>query len=202
MKAVKEVILVEGRYDKHRVSQVVEATIIMTSGFSILNNKEKVSMLRRLSEKRGLIIFTDGDRAGFLIRSRIKSMMSDINIKHAYIPDIKGCEKRKDKPSKEGKLGVEGMPESVILKALERAGATFMDSDKGSVISNEITKSDLFDVGLTGGQGSVQKRREFNKSLDLPERLSANGLLEVLNILYTRDEFFELNFPNNPIYKI
>jgi len=189
MKTIQEVIVVEGRYDKHRVSQVVNATIVMTSGFSILHNKEKIFMLRRLAEKRGLIILTDGDRAGFFIRNRIKSIMGDTNIKHAYIPDIKGKEKRKDKPSAEGKLGVEGMTESIILSALERAGATFLDFNKDAVISKNITKSDLFDAGLTGRQDSAKKRREFNKSHDFPERLSTNSLLEALNILYTRNEF-------------
>ena len=197
MKTVQEVIVVEGRYDKNRVSQVVNATIIMTSGFSILNNKEKVSMLRRLAEKRGLIIFTDGDSAGFLIRNRIKGMINETNLKHAYIPDIKGHEKRKNKPSKEGKLGVEAMPENIILNALERAGATFVDSKTETVSKKEITKADLFEAGLTGREESAKKRRELNKSLDLPKRLSTNGLLEVLNILYTRDEFIK-----NTIYKI
>jgi len=192
MRIVKEVIVVEGRYDKHKVSQAVNATIITTSGFSILNNKEKVSMLRRLAEKRGLIILTDGDRAGFFIRNRIKSMMSDTNLKHAYIPDIKGSEKRKCKPSKERKLGVEGMPADVIINTLERAGATFVDTDTEPATKSEITKSDLFDAGLTGGIDSAKKRREFNKKMNLPERLSANGLLEALNILYPRDEFLKL----------
>jgi len=199
MKTVREVIVVEGRYDKQKVNQAVNATIIMTSGFSILNNKDKVSMLRRLAEKRGLIIFTDGDRAGFFIRNRIKSMLGDTKIKHAYIPDIKGIEKRKDKPSKEGKLGVEAMPDNIILNALERAGATFVDSDKEAMISKEITKSDLFDAGLTGGDRSAQKRRELNRLLSFPERLSTNSLLEALNILYTRDEFIRLQ--NNQVFE-
>ena len=193
MRTVQEVIVVEGRYDKHRISQAVNATILTTSGFSILNNREKISMLRKLAEKRGLIILTDGDRAGFFIRNRIKSMLGDTNLKHAYIPDIKGSEKRKSKPSKEGKLGVEGMPENVIVKALERAGATFVDSNKESVIRKEITKLDLFDIGLTGGEGSAIKRRELNRILGFPERLSTNALLEALNILYTHDEFSTLS---------
>jgi len=192
MKAVKEVIVVEGRYDKHRVSRAVKATIITTSGFSILNNKEKIALLRRLAEKRGLIIFTDGDGAGFFIRNRIKSLISDTNLKHAYIPDIKGSEKRKAKPSKEGKLGVEGMSENIILTALERAGATFIDTDTEIVKSKEITKADLFEAGLTGKEESAKKRRKFNKSLNFPERLSTNSLLEALNILFTRDEFLKL----------
>jgi len=200
MRTVQEVIVVEGRYDKHRVSQAVNATIITTSGFSILNSNEKISMLRKLAEKRGLIILTDGDRAGFFIRNRLKGMIGDTNLKHAYIPDIKGSEKRKTKPSKEGKLGVEAMPENVIIRALERAGATFADSDKETVKKNELTKSDLFDIGLTGGQESAKKRRELNKSLGFPERLSTNSLLEVLNILFTRDEF--LHFHKNTMYKI
>jgi ribonuclease M5 len=200
MRTVQEVIVVEGRYDKHRVTQAVNATIITTSGFSILNNKEKVSLLRRLAEKRGLIILTDTDRAGFFIRNRLKSMLSDTNIKHAYIPDVKGTEKRKEKPSKEGKLGVEAMPDNVIQKALERAGATFVDTGTEPVIKGNITKADLFELGLTGNINSAIKRRELNKSLNFPERLSTNNLLEALNILYTRDEF--INFLNNTIYKM
>jgi len=192
MKQVQEVIIVEGRYDKHRVSQAVNATVLTTSGFSIINNKEKVSMLRRLAEKRGLIILTDGDRAGFFIRSRLKSMLNNVNVKHAYIPDIKGQEKRKDSPSKEGKLGVEGMSSDVIINALELAGATFNNSEKESTTRSEITKADLFEYGLSGCKDSAIKRRDLLKTLDLPERLPANGLLDVLNILYSREDFISI----------
>jgi len=191
-KSIQEVIIVEGRYDKNTVSSVVDATIIETSGFGILNDKEKVALLQRLAEKRGLIILTDSDKAGFFIRGRLKGILGDANIKHAYIPDIKGKEKRKETTSREGKLGVEGMTKETILKSLIRAGATFLENndampEKAAV----ITKTDLFDLGLSGRDNSTLMRQRLLKQLNLPERLTANGLLEVLNILYTRDDFFE-----------
>ena len=192
MKQVKEVIIVEGRYDKSTVSRTVAGAIIETSGFGILNNKDKIILLRKLAEKRGLIIFTDSDKAGFFIRGRLKSMLDGTNIKHAYIPDIKGREKRKKFPSNEGKLGVEGMTENTILRALYQAGATFTEDDPKSKSIPGITKTDFYTLGLSGGEGSRIKRRELLKKLDLPERLSANGLLDVLNILYSREEFMAL----------
>ena len=187
---MKEVIVVEGRYDKNTVSQTVGGTIIETSGFGVFSDKEKLALLRRLSEKRGLIILTDSDKAGFFIRGRLRGMLDGLNVKHAYIPDLFGREKRKPSPSKEGKIGVEGMPPDVIIKALENAGATFEDNDVILECGAPITKADLFSAGLSGGAGSASNRRELQKSLDLPGRLSANGLLDVLNILYTREEFF------------
>jgi len=190
LRTVREVIVVEGRYDKNTVSQVVNGTIIETSGFGVFSDKEKITLLRALADKRGLIILTDSDRAGFFIRGRLRGMLNDPGVKHAYIPDINGREKRKASSSKEGKLGVEGMPPDVIIKALERAGATFVDGGGATGSSDPITKTDMFAAGLSGGAGSAQKRRELLESLGLPKRLSANGLLEVLNILYTRDEFF------------
>jgi len=190
MKNVKEVIVVEGRYDKNTVSQVVRGTIIETTGFGILKSKDKISLLRKLAEKSGLIILTDSDKAGFFIRGRLRGMLGDVNIKHAYIPDIKGRENRKTHSSKEGKLGVEGMTGAAILKSLEIAGATFESDEPDSSSESKITKADLYSLGLSGGDQSAIKRRELLKQLDLPERLSANGLLDVLNILYTRDEFF------------
>ena len=191
-KSIQEVIIVEGRYDKNTVSSVVDATIIETSGFGILNDKEKVALLQRLAEKRGLIILTDSDKAGFFIRGRLKGILGDANIKHAYIPDIKGKEKRKETASREGKLGVEGMTKETILKSLIHAGATFLDdNDAMPEKAAVITKTDLFDLGLSGRDNSTLMRQRLLKQLNLPERLTANGLLEVLNILYTRDDFFE-----------
>jgi len=202
MKYVQEVIIVEGRYDKSTVSQAVNATILETSGFGIINDKDKIALLRRLAEKRGLIILTDSDKAGFLIRGKLKGMLSGLNIKHAYIPDIEGKEKRKTAPSKENKLGVEAMTKETIIKALELAGATFSaslqtPSPKASLTSPpstsalraDITKADLFDKGLSGGTLSSNKRRALLKELDLPINLSSNALLDVLNALYSRDEF-------------
>ena len=189
MKRVREAIVVEGRYDKNTVAQVVDATIIETAGFSVFSDKEKLTLLSRLADKDGLIIFTDADRAGFFIRGRLRGMLSGANVKHAYIPDVDGREKRKPSRSKEGKLGVEGMSPEIIMAALERAGATFEDGPPGVVRKARITKADLYSAGLSGSAGSAIKRRGLLRSLGLPERLSANGMLDVLNMLYTREEF-------------
>ena len=192
MKRVKEAIVVEGRYDKNTVSQAVDALIIETSGFGVFSDKEKIALLRRLADTRGLIIFTDADGAGFFIRGRLRGMLDGENVRHAYIPDVRGREKRKRALSKEGKLGVEGMRPEVIIAALERAGATFEDSPTQAAAIAQITKADLYSAGLSGGDCSAINRRALLKSLGLPERLSANGMLDVLNVLYTRDEFFKL----------
>ena len=192
MKHVREVILVEGRYDKNTVSQAVAGTIIETSGFRIFSDKEKLALLRRLAEKSGLIILTDSDKAGFFIRGRLRGMLECKNVKHAYIPDVYGKERRKSSSSNEGKIGVEGMTPEIIILALERAGATFSDEKAEDKNRCPITKADMHSFGLSGCAGSAQKRSELLKSLDLPGRLTANGLLDVLNILYTRDEFFAL----------
>ena len=192
MKRIKEVIVVEGRYDKNTVAQVVDATIIETSGFGIFSDSEKLALLRRLAKKRGLIILTDSDRAGFFIRGRLRGMLADTNVKHAYIPDLKGRDKRKLSASKEGKLGVESMSPDVIISALMRTGATFEEETPQHGKTHKITKSDLFSAGLYGGDDSASKRRALLKRLDLPERLSTNGLLNVLNILFTKEEFFEM----------
>ena len=192
MKHIKEVIVVEGRYDKNTVSQVVDGTIIETAGFGIFSDKEKLALLRKLAEKRGLIILTDSDRAGFFIRGRLKGILGSANIKHAYIPGINGREKRKSTASKEGKLGVEGMVPDIIIKSLERAGATFEEEPIKSEHPGLITGTDMFSAGLSGGAGSAQKRRDLLKRLDLPERLSTRGLLDVLNILFSRDEFLNM----------
>jgi len=189
---IKEVIVVEGRYDKNTVSQAVDATIIEVSGFKIFSDDEKIALLRTLADKRGLIILTDSDRAGFFIRGRLKGMLEGVNVKHAYIPDILGRERRKSRSSKEGKLGVEGMSIDVIISALKQAGAKFENDHKSIITTNLISKADLFEAGLSGSPNSANKRREFLKRLNLPERLSANALLDVLNALYTRDEFFDL----------
>lgn len=192
MLKVREVIVVEGRYDKNTVSQVVDGTIIETSGFGIFSNSEKIELLRKLADKRGLIILTDSDSAGFLIRGHLKSLLGTKNIKHAYIPDMQGREKRKRLPSKEGKLGVEGMARDIIIQALLRGGATV---DEGSAVvlkGDPITKADLYEAGLTGLPGSAERRLQLLRHLDLPERLTPNGMLDVLNILYTKTEFLQL----------
>jgi len=195
MRYIKEIIIVEGRYDKSTVSQAVSATIIETSGFRIFSDKEKLALLHKLAAERGLIIFTDSDKGGFFIRSRLSNILGNGNIKHAYIPDVEGKERRKTKASKEGKPGVEGIRPDVILNALERAGATFTDEPPPRVSEAHITKADLYTAGLYGGANSARRRRKFQKSLGFPERLSANGLLDVLNTLYTVEEFYGLVKP-------
>ena len=193
MRKIKEVIVVEGRYDKNALSQVVDATVITLGGFSVFNDKEKLAFLRRLAEKQGLIVLTDSDGAGFVIRNYLKGALPRELVKQAYIPDIYGKERRKRAPGKEGKLGVEGMKPDVLLSALERAGATFLDGEgEENRKGDPITKADLFVLGLTGGKDSAAKRQALLRKLDLPEHLTANGLLEALNLLYGREEFFSL----------
>ena len=192
MKKVKEVIVVEGRYDKNALSQVVDATVITLGGFSVFNDKEKLAFLRRLAEKQGLIVLTDSDGAGFVIRNYLKGALPKELVKQAYIPDIYGKERRKRTPGKEGKLGVEGMKPDVLLAALARAGAAFLDEENGTGAAGEpITKADLFELGLTGGPDSAAKRQAILRELELPEHLTANGLLEALNLLYSRESFLE-----------
>lgn len=188
MRKVKEVIVVEGRYDKNALAQVVDATVITLGGFSVFNDREKLAFLRRLAEKQGLIVLTDSDGAGFVIRNYLKGALPKEQVKQAYIPDIHGKERRKRHAGKEGKLGVEGMKPEVLLAALERAGATFLDGEGENVPTREpITKADLFALGLTGGQDSAARRQALLRKLDLPEHLTANGMLEALNLLYDRE---------------
>ena len=187
---VREVIVVEGRYDKNALSQVVDATIVTLGGFAVFNDREKLAFLRRLAEQRGLIVLTDSDGAGFVIRNYLKGALPRNRVKQAYIPDIPGKERRKRTPGKEGKLGVEGMKPAVLLEALRRAGATFADEETvGERRKDPITKADLFALGLTGGTDSAAKRRALLKRMDLPEHLTPNGMLEALNLLYGREEF-------------
>lgn len=189
MLKVKEVIVVEGRYDKNTLCQVVDAVILETGGFGIFNDRQKQKLLRRLAESRGLIVLTDSDGAGFVIRNFIKGCVDPKLVKHAYIPDVYGKERRKSAPSREGKLGVEGMEKDVLLDALRRAGATI---DGESAPRAAITKADLYARGLSGGQGSAQRRKELLTAMDLPERLTADGLLDVLNAVMSREDFYEL----------
>ena len=184
---IKEVIVVEGRYDKNTLLQVVDATVVETGGFGVFNNKERLAFFRRLAAQRGLILLTDSDGAGFVIRNFLKGAIPKEQLKQAYIPDIAGKEKRKRKAGKEGKLGVEGMTPEVILEALRRCGATF-EGEAQAAEQAAITKADLLDKGLIGA-GSVEKRQALLKELDLPGHLTANAMLEALNILLTREEF-------------
>lgn len=191
MEKIREVIVVEGKYDAIRLHSAVDATVIETGGFGIFKDKEALTMLRRLAEKRGLLILTDSDGAGFVIRDFLGSAIPKEQIKHAYIPEIYGKERRKTAPSKEGLLGVEGVDNAVILAALRRAGATFAGEDTPPFIGCGLTKADLFEMGLTGGADSAEKRRRLQKALDLPEKLSANRLLEILNTAVSPEELTE-----------
>ena len=198
MRKVREVVVVEGRYDKNALSQVVDAVILETAGFGVFNDRQKQALLRTMAEKRGLIVLTDPDSAGFVIRNFIRSCVPAAQVKHAYIPDRSGKERRKKKASKEGKLGVEGMRPETLLDALVRAGATFEVEAPGGDAAEPITKTDLFAKGLSGGEHSREKRLALIRLLDLPEHLSANALLDVLNALMSREEFIALDLPYPP----
>ena len=187
---VREVIVVEGRYDRNALSQAVDCTVIETSGFGVFSDSEKISLLRKLADKRGLIILTDPDGAGFLIRGHLKGMLDGAKVKHAYVPEISGRERRKRADSKARLLGVEGMSPSVIIDALERAGATFEDTcDSPCRTDDPITKADMYELGLSGGINSAEKRAVLARHLELPAAMSSNALLDVINSLFTRDEF-------------
>lgn len=184
---VREVIVVEGRYDKNTLSQVVDATILETKGFGIFKDKALLNLLRQAAQKRGLILLTDSDGAGFVIRNHLRGAIDPRYIKHAYIPDVYGKERRKEAPGKEGKLGVEGMRPEVLLEVLRRAGATF-EGEAQTYSRGQITKGGLFDLGLSGRPDSAKLRLALLRKLNLPERMSANAMLEALNLLYTRQE--------------
>ena len=188
MHSVKEVIVVEGRYDKNTLSQVVDAVILETSGFGIFNDAAKRRLLKKLAETRGLILLTDSDAAGFLIRNRIKGFVDPALVRHAYIPDVYGKERRKAQVSKEGKIGVEGMRPEVLLEALIRAGATIDDCEMVTA-SPRISKADFYALGLSGREGSAEKRKKLLRQLELPERMSADAMLDVLNALMDRENF-------------
>lgn len=190
MVKIKEAIVVEGRYDKNTLSQIVDAPVLETSGFGIFKDKQQMALLRRVAQTRGLIVFTDSDGAGFVIRNHIKSAIPAKYLKHAYIPDIPGKEKRKSAPGKEGKLGVEGMTKEVILEALRKAGATMEGEDAPQC--RGITKQDLMALGLSGGPDAAAKRLALLKKLDLPEYMSANAMLQALNLLYSLEELEQI----------
>lgn len=183
-----EAVIVEGKYDKIKLSNILDAFIIETNGFAIFKDKSKLSFIKKLAKERGIIILTDSDHAGFMIRNYISSGVPKEQIKNVYIPDIFGKEKRKDTPSKEGKLGVEGMTKEVILASFEKAGV----SSTSSVCDNPITTVDFYDLGLTGGANSKAKRKAVCKALDLPEFLSTSSLISCINNFMTKEEFFDL----------
>ena len=183
---ITQAIVVEGRYDAGKLRQIVNAPVFETAGFGVMNDKKLLGLLRRVAEKRGLIILTDSDGAGFVIRNYLRGALPRDKVLHAYIPDVYGKERRKDKPGKEGKIGVEGMDEQTILRALENAGAMTAETTARRA---PITKADLYFCGLSGGDGSREARKRLLRALDLPEHMSANALLQALNVLFERDEF-------------
>ena len=184
---IREAIIVEGRYDKNALSQVVDAVILTTEGFGVFRDKEKLAYFRRLAEKRGMILLTDPDGAGFVIRNHLKGALPPEQVKQAYVPDVMGKERRKRKGGKEGKLGVEGMSPDVLLQALRNCGATF-EGEERMKQSAGITRADLMDKGLIG-PGSAARRAELIQTLQLPEHLTTTGLLDALNLLLSREEF-------------
>ncbi|MGI6012952.1 MAG: toprim domain-containing protein [Oscillospiraceae bacterium] len=201
MVKVKEVIVVEGRYDKNTLLQVVDAVIVETAGFGIFNDAEKLALIRRLAERQGIVVLTDSDGAGFVIRNYLKGAIDPAKVKHAYIPDVEGREKRKRSYSKERKLGVEGMRPEVLIDALRRSGAT-LDNTPGSIPELRISKADLYAAGLSGRQDSAAKRQALLRHLELPACLSPNALLDVLNALMTREAFLQvISSETVPLYR-
>ena len=190
MVKIREAIVVEGKYDKNTLLQIVDATVLETSGFGIFRDKEQLDLLRRVAEMRGLIIFTDADGAGLVIRNFIKSAIPAKFLKHAYTPDVFGKERRKATSGKEGKLGVEGMKPEIILEALRRSGATFDDATNSA--DGQISKQDLMELGLSGGANASANRARLLKSLGFPVNMSANSMLQALNLLYTLQQLRQI----------
>ena len=183
---IKQAVIVEGKYDKIRLSNIVDAVIVPVNGFSVYRDRETAELIRMLARTTGIVILTDSDSAGFQIRNKIKELARDGEVIHVYIPDVKGKERRKREPSKQGLLGVEGIDDETLLEAFQKAGVT---AQKSEAPKEPITKADLFDMGLVGAENSAQRRAELQRKLGLPERLSANMLLEILNVMYTREVF-------------
>lgn len=191
MISVKEAIIVEGRYDKIKLSSIVSSPIIDTGGFRVFKDKEKQNLIKKISAQRGLLVLTDSDSAGFVIRNFLKGIVPENELKHAYIPQLRGKEKRKAEASKEGLLGVEGMDEQIIVRAIQNSGATILNYDK-KVKSGDITKSDLYELGLSGRENSAVLREKLLKRLQLPSYLTTNAMLTALNCLYSLGELKEL----------
>lgn len=191
---LKQAVIVEGKYDKIRLSNIVDAVIIPVHGFSIYKDHETAELIRSLAKKTGIIILTDSDGAGFQIRNKIRSLAADGEVINVYIPDIAGKERRKRNPSKAGTLGVEGISDEVLIAAFQKAGVLTESAPEreSPERKNPITKADLLDLGLIGGENSAARREELQRALGLPRHLSANMLLEVLNVMYSREEFAEL----------
>lgn len=187
---LRQAIVVEGKYDQNTLRQLVDTAIFTTNGFTGMKDPALLRLLQQAAQTTGLIILTDSDGAGFLIRNTLKSALPETGVLHAYIPDLPGKEKRKTAPGKEGLLGVEGMTPEILLKALRNAGAEFTDGSTPPPAREPITKQDLFALGLSGGPESAKKRAALLKALSLPAHMSANALLQALNVLFSREEFF------------
>ncbi len=187
---IKEAIIVEGRYDVNKIRQIVDTVVIETGGFAIFNNKEKLKLIRKIAAQRGVLILTDSDGAGFVIRNYLKGALPKDQVRHAYIPQIAGKERRKRVGSKEGTLGVEGVPDEVLLQALRRAGVTVLGEEHKP--QKRITKADFYAWGLSGGAGSADKRQKLLKALDLPSHMTANALLEFINAVADYDEVVDI----------
>ena len=184
---INKIIVVEGKYDKIKLSSIVDGVIIETSGFGIFKDKEKQKLIRRLAAEKGLLILTDSDSAGFMIRSFLSSIVPSEYITNVYIPDIFGKEKRKEAPSKEGKLGVEGVSSEILIQALQKAGVSSSSSESSS--HKKVTNVDLFEDGFSGGPDSREKRLKLLRFLELPERMTTKALLQVINSIMTYDEY-------------
>lgn len=187
---LRQAIVVEGKYDQNTLRQLVDTAIFTTNGFTDMKDPALLRLLQQAAQTTGLVILTDSDGAGFLIRNTLKSALPETGVLHAYIPDLPGKEKRKAAPGKEGLLGVEGMTPEILLKALRDAGAEFADGSTPPPAREPITKQDLFALGLSGGPESAKKRAALLKALSLPAHMSANALLQALNVLFSREEFF------------
>lgn len=185
---LEQAVIVEGKYDKIKLSNIVDAFILETNGFAVFKDKQKLEFIKKLAVERGIIIITDSDHAGFMIRNRISKGVPKEKITNVYIPDIYGKEKRKQEPSKEGKIGVEGMTKDILLEAFKKAGifATSVLKD------NPVSTTDFYELGLTGGIDSKAKRKSLCSQLDLPEFLSTNALISCINSMMTKEEFYSL----------
>ncbi len=183
MISIEPVIIVEGRYDKNKIKQIFDTVVLETAGFGIFKDKEKAALIRRLAQTRGILVLTDPDHAGFLIRGYLKNIAAEGKVYHAYIPDRLGKEKRKAHPSREGKLGVEGVTEEEIIQAVRRSGVSMNGEKETREEEKPVTKADLYALGLSGRPDSKEKRRLLLKKLDLPENMTAGALLEMINIL-------------------
>lgn len=187
---LRQAVIVEGRYDKIKLKNLIDAPIIETNGFRVFNDKERQSLIRRIADKRGILVMTDSDGAGLVIRNFLNGVIDKSKIKHCYIPQLEGKEKRKERMSKEGFLGVEGVPDEVIIEAVRKSGAEIIGEQAEK--SAEITKADLYSLGLTGSDNSAQKRKRLLQELGMPDYLSSNAMLTALNCLYSYEELYNI----------